>query len=304
VAVKQIGELLKEKRTELGLGLNEAEKLTKIPKLYIVALETGDYKALPGEFYVKAYLKQYAEKLHMDADKIMSAYEGGAGIQVEDLEDTMETYRFIKPSERYNEEENDEDIPAWTHYVPIILLSAVAIAIVAVVAAVVWINRPKTTLPSYTATSAQTSSSSSKSTQESSQSSTGQNIVSVTGSGAVLTVNVTHATNPVKLTFMTEAGASSTISLTDTDWQEGQTLSDTQNTATATLLKGQTETVIAMSMINGVTMTINNQKVDLSTLTAGVPVTITVNIAESTDTSVSSSSTTATSETGETTLVS
>lgn len=48
VAIKTIGEVLKDKRTELGLGLSEAEKLTNIPKLYIIALETGDYKALPG----------------------------------------------------------------------------------------------------------------------------------------------------------------------------------------------------------------------------------------------------------------
>lgn len=42
VAIKTIGEVLKDKRTELGLGLSEAEKLTNIPKLYIIALETGE----------------------------------------------------------------------------------------------------------------------------------------------------------------------------------------------------------------------------------------------------------------------
>ena len=139
VAIKTIGEVLKDKRTELGLGLSEAEKLTNIPKLYIIALETGDYKALPGDFYIKAYLKQYAEKLDLDADQIMLAYEKDGSMSVEEHEDIQETYRFVKPSERVEEDEEEEESnkPAWRHYVPIILLSAVALAIVGSVTAVV-----------------------------------------------------------------------------------------------------------------------------------------------------------------------
>ena len=144
VAIKTIGEVLKDKRTELGLGLSEAEKLTNIPKLYIIALETGDYKALPGDFYIKAYLKQYAEKLDLDADQIMFAYEKDGSMSVEEHEDIQETYRFVKPSERVEEDEEEEESnkPAWRHYVPIILLSAVALAIVGSVTAVVLLTRP------------------------------------------------------------------------------------------------------------------------------------------------------------------
>ena len=95
VAIKTIGEVLKDKRTELGLGLSEAEKLTNIPKLYIIALETGDYKALPGDFYIKAYLKQYAEKLDLDADQIMLAYEKDGSMSVEEHEDIQETFTSV-----------------------------------------------------------------------------------------------------------------------------------------------------------------------------------------------------------------
>ena len=56
VAIKTIGEVLKDKRTELGLGLSEAEKLTNIPKLYIIALETGIIRLYPVIFILKLIL--------------------------------------------------------------------------------------------------------------------------------------------------------------------------------------------------------------------------------------------------------
>ena len=95
LTIKTIGQVLKEKRTSLGLDLSEAEQLTQVQKLYIVALETDDYKALPGDFYIKAYLKQYAEKLGLNADRIIQAYDEGKGITVEDKEDILENYHFV-----------------------------------------------------------------------------------------------------------------------------------------------------------------------------------------------------------------
>ena len=142
LTIKTIGQVLKEKRTSLGLGLSEAEQLTQVQKLYIVALETDDYKALPGDFYIKAYLKQYAEKLGLNADRIIQAYDEGKGITVEDKEDILENYHFVKPSERV---EPEEEVPkTWRHYVPIISLSAAALLIVVGVFAAVIMNKPET----------------------------------------------------------------------------------------------------------------------------------------------------------------
>lgn len=284
VAIKTIGEVLKDKRTELGLGLSEAEKLTNIPKLYIIALETGDYKALPGDFYIKAYLKQYAEKLDLDADQIMFAYEKDGSMSVEEHEDIQETYRFVKPSERVEEDEEEEESnkPAWRHYVPIILLSAVALAIVGSVTAVVLLTRPpKSDLSdtSYTYKTSETKKATEeqKKTTESSEKPVEskpepQNQITVTGSGAQLNVKVENATSPTQIVFTTAAGAVTTVSLTNADWATVRTLSDAENTATATLGAGLTNSLINLSNTQGLTMTINGSTVDLSALTVGVPV--------------------------------
>lgn len=277
VAIKTIGEVLKDKRTELGLGLSEAEKLTNIPKLYIIALETGDYKALPGDFYIKAYLKQYAEKLDLDADQIMFAYEKDGSMSVEEHEDIQETYRFVKPSERVEEDEEEEESnkPAWRHYVPIILLSAVALAIVGSVTAVVLLTRPPK--PDLSDTSYTYKTSKTKKATESSEKPVEskpepQNQITVTGSGAQLNVKVENATSPTQIVFTTAAGAVTTVSLTNADWATVRTLSDAENTATATLGAGLTNSLINLSNTQGLTMTINGSTVDLSALTVGVPV--------------------------------
>lgn len=279
MAVKSIGQVLKEKRTELGLGLAEAERITKVQKLYIVALETDDYKALPSDFYVRAYLKQYAEKLGLNAEKILEAHDAGRDITVEEEEDIQDTYQFIKPSERY-EEEPEEEISKFRYYLPIISLSAAALLIVAVVAVAVVLNRPSASLEAdnYSVSTSQTSESmTSSSALASSSKAPEQNQLAVTGSGNALTVNLTQATTPVKLVFTVAGTNTVNASLTNADWATAQQLSSSNPTATANLAAGTTSSVISLDSTQGLTLTVNGKPLSLSGLTqAG---TITLNIA-------------------------
>ena len=99
-----------------------------------------------------------------------------------------------------------------------------------------------------------------------------QNQITVTGSGSQLDVKVENATNPTQIVFTTAVGAVTTVSLTNTDWATVRTLSDVENTATATLGSGLTSSVINLSNTQGLTMTINGNNVDMSALTVGTPV--------------------------------
>jgi len=74
VSVQELGDLLREARLEKGLSLEEVENLTKIRKRYLEAIEKGEYKVLPGSFYVRAFVKSYAETVGLDAEQVLRLY--------------------------------------------------------------------------------------------------------------------------------------------------------------------------------------------------------------------------------------
>lgn len=62
----QIGSTLRESRTRQGLGLDEAERATRIRARYLAALEEERFDQLPAEAYAKAFLRTYADFLGLD----------------------------------------------------------------------------------------------------------------------------------------------------------------------------------------------------------------------------------------------
>lgn len=72
--VQELGELLREARLEKGMTLEEVENLTKIRKRYLEAIEEGQFNVLPGSFYVRAFVKNYAETVGLDAEQVLRIY--------------------------------------------------------------------------------------------------------------------------------------------------------------------------------------------------------------------------------------
>lgn len=70
-----IGDRLKEARVEKGLSLDEIQQQTKIQKKYLMAIEENDLGSLPGDFYVRAFTKQYAFALGFDSSELVDNYE-------------------------------------------------------------------------------------------------------------------------------------------------------------------------------------------------------------------------------------
>ncbi len=77
--LKELGYLLRKAREEKNISLDELQKITKIQKRYLVELEEGNYSALPGTFYVRAFVKQYAETVGLDAEELMKQHEEEIG---------------------------------------------------------------------------------------------------------------------------------------------------------------------------------------------------------------------------------
>lgn len=70
----ELGARLKEARLAKGYSLDDLQEVTKIQKRYLMGIEEGNYSIMPGAFYVRAFIKQYAEAVGLDADQILTEY--------------------------------------------------------------------------------------------------------------------------------------------------------------------------------------------------------------------------------------
>lgn len=75
------GAILREKRVAKKLTLKEASERTKINELYLKALEENDLNVLPGEVYIRGFLRNYADLLDLDPERILSLYEQDRSIE-------------------------------------------------------------------------------------------------------------------------------------------------------------------------------------------------------------------------------
>ena len=72
--MKTVGDILKKKREELNLTFGEVEKVIKIRKTYLEALEAGDYHNLPPAAFTRGFIKNYSDFLDLDSTEILALY--------------------------------------------------------------------------------------------------------------------------------------------------------------------------------------------------------------------------------------
>ena len=287
MAKKTVGQVLRDQRAKLDMTLNAAEALTQIKKMYIVALEHDDYDALPGDFYVKAYLKQYAERLDLDYDQLVTAYEKNEPIEVDETPDLSESYQFVKPSERLEADEELGD-KKWRYYLPIVLLGTVAALIIISISATVVLNKPKnsgiaehlysvSTSSKSKASASHPAPSTSSISSESKAPEPPKPEIAVTGNGQALAATVKNVASPVKVNLSTAAGLAGWIGMTNSDLPGGQ-ITLTNATPTTTTLTGN-QTVLTLGKTTGLTIKIGDTPIDLSSIVAPEsPATLTITI--------------------------
>jgi cytoskeleton protein RodZ len=69
-----IGERLREARMRQKIDIAEVESATKIRAKYLRALENEEFSLLPGNTFVKTFLRTYAEYLGLDSQLLVEEY--------------------------------------------------------------------------------------------------------------------------------------------------------------------------------------------------------------------------------------
>ncbi len=88
--MKEIGAKYRQAREEKNITIESVSEQTKIQKRFLRAIEEGFWDIIPGEVYLRGFLRTYADFLDLDAREILSIYdhqrEEEAKLQEEEIE--------------------------------------------------------------------------------------------------------------------------------------------------------------------------------------------------------------------------
>lgn len=79
----QIGQTLREARTQQGIELSEVERVTKIRVKFLQAMEEDRWEELPAPVYARNFLATYAHHLGLDEEPLIEEYRRTIGVAEE-----------------------------------------------------------------------------------------------------------------------------------------------------------------------------------------------------------------------------
>lgn len=287
-----IGQKLQEARSAKGMTIDDVQQATKIQRRYLIAIEDGKFDELPGDFYVRAFIKQYAQAVDLDGDDLLKEYNDqlpqAAATNVMPVADEQPTSREMKTNRG---SQGSATMDRLKSILPIAIVTLVVIAILGAIWAFAVhhgnqasdnsaisssaVQVSSTSDKSSKKRSSSTSSSSEKkasSSSEDAQSSKKQKVVAVTTTGANSTYRVENAPATSKITVAAD-GADSWMQVTPVGGralfagtvQKGKTQD-------YTLPAGTTGVAISFGNRTATKVTINGKTLDLTkgTGTTGV----------------------------------
>jgi len=260
---KTIGEVLRLARINQGLSLEELQRKTDIQLDMLEALESDDFDKLPSPFYARSFLRKYAWAVELDENIVLDAYDSGSMITYEEVDvDEIE----LTGRRRSNRKKRS--------LLPLFYFVLFSLSILIFVTYYVWnyiqTQSTETASANYnivtTTTNAPSSETTSSNQTTNPSSSTEASTVTVTGQGDVISVEYKTPKETAELQ-LSVTDATSWVSVSESDLEGGVTLSS-DNKSAETSVSTKNPVTITLGVVKGVALTVDNQTVDLSKLTA------------------------------------
>ena len=260
---KTIGEVLRLARTNQGLTLEELHKKTEIQLEMLEAMEDDDFDQLPSTFYTRSFLRKYAWAVELDERIVLDAYDSGSMITYEEVDVDEEELTGRRRSSKKSK----------TSFLPLFYFILFALSIVIFVTYYVWnylqTQPERSSVSSYSVVQATSSTSFVTPSSSNSSLSSSSNIepaIIVSGEGNRVEVAYKTSKETAKLQ-LSVSDARSWVSVSESELEGGVTLSpDNKNAETTVSTKNPV--TITLGVVKGVALTVDNQTVDLSKLTA------------------------------------
>ena len=260
---KTIGEVLRLARTNQGLTLEELHKKTEIQLDMLEAMEADDFDQLPSPFYTRSFLRKYAWAVELDERIVLDAYDSGSMITYEEVDVDEEELTGRRRSSKKNK----------ASFLPLFYFILFALSIVIFVTYYVWnylqAQPERLSASSYSVVQATRSTSSvaqSTSISSSSSSSNIESAITVSGEGNRVEVSYKTSKEAAKLQ-LSVSDARSWVSVSESELEGGVTLSP-DNKSAETTVSTKNPVTITLGVVKGVALTVDDQTVDLSKLTA------------------------------------
>ncbi|WP_124057458.1 helix-turn-helix domain-containing protein [Vaginisenegalia massiliensis] len=138
----ELGTKLRNARVEKGYTLNTLQQMTKIQKKYLMAIEEGQYNEMPGTFYVRAFVKQYADMVGLNGDELLEEYKEELLVSQQDVEAELDIPDDELPSrlsQRRNSSNDQSTLEMLMAYLP--LIGLIAIIVMIILALILAINK-------------------------------------------------------------------------------------------------------------------------------------------------------------------
>lgn len=121
----EIGARLKEARESQNMSLEDVQNETKIQTRYLQAIEKGNFSIMPGKFYTRAFIRQYAEAVGLDPEALMEEHKGELPSSSE------EEYIQYTRLQRHKDESSSGKNSAFMSFLPKLIIILLIVGILA-----------------------------------------------------------------------------------------------------------------------------------------------------------------------------